>query len=56
MKVKFILVGLAVLVGLFFLNRYVDRKKEYIAGVPAAGTPKSGEVREKFTVGFLPVT
>ncbi len=56
MKLKLILGAILVVVGLFFLKRYLDTKKEYIAGVPAAGTPSNAAVREKFTVGFLPVT
>jgi NitT/TauT family transport system substrate-binding protein len=57
MKLKLIAVAaLVAVVGLFFLNRYLGTKKEYIAGVPSAATPASGEVRQHFTVGFLPVT
>jgi NitT/TauT family transport system substrate-binding protein len=56
MKLKLLIGAVVVLVGLFVLNRYVGQKKEYIAGVPAAAKPASGEVRNKFTVGFLPVT
>jgi hypothetical protein len=56
MKLKFAIAVLAALLGLFFLNRWLSQKKEYIAGVPAAATPGSGEVRQHFTVGFLPVT
>lgn len=56
MKPKFLLAVLVVIAGLFFLNRYLNQKKEYIPGVPAQARPASGEVRERFTVGFLPVT
>jgi len=56
MKIKLLVAAVVVLGGLFFLNRYFGQKKEYIAGVPASATPASGEVRQHFTVGFLPVT
>ncbi len=56
MKLKFLIAAAVVVAGLFFLNRYLNQKKEYIPGVPAQATPASGEVRERFTVGFLPVT
>ena len=56
MKLKLLIGAVVVLVGLFVLNRYVGKKKEYIAGVPAAATPASGVERQHFTVGFLPVT
>ena len=48
-----ILLGFA---GLFVLNRSLNQKKQYIPGIPASDRPASGVVREKFTVGFLPVT
>lgn len=56
MKIKLTLLALLVLAALFAVNRWLGGKREYIAGVPAASTPASGEVRERFTVGFLPVT
>jgi hypothetical protein len=56
MKVKIVLALVVAIVGLYFLNDWVRGKKEYISGVPAADKPASGEVRQKFTVGFLPVT
>ncbi|HEV8113601.1 MAG TPA: ABC transporter substrate-binding protein [Planctomycetota bacterium] len=56
MKIKLLIAAVVILGGLFFLNRYFGQKKEYIAGVPASATPASGEVRQHFTVGFLPVT
>jgi len=56
MKLKIVAAVVVALVGLYFLNGWINRNKEYIAGVPAAATPPSGEVRQKFTVGFLPVT
>ena len=56
MKPKLWIVVVLALGGLYFLNRYLSSKKEYIPGVPAAATPATGTARQKFTVGFLPVT
>jgi NitT/TauT family transport system substrate-binding protein len=56
MKLKLLIAAVVVIAGLFFVNRWLSQKKEYIPGVPAAAKPASGEAREKFTVGFLPVT
>jgi len=56
MKAKLLITVVALVAGLFFLNRWMNAKKEYIPGTPAAATPASGEVRNTFTVGFLPVT
>jgi NitT/TauT family transport system substrate-binding protein len=56
MKLKLLVSAVVVVVGLFFLNRYLSQKKEYIPGVPAVATPASGQARQHFTVGFLPVT
>ncbi|MFN0006594.1 MAG: hypothetical protein ACKVXR_01700 [Planctomycetota bacterium] len=56
MKLKLLITVVVALAGLYLLNRWLGQKKEYISGVPAAATPGSGEVRQKFTVGFLPVT
>ena len=56
MKVKLLIALVVALVGLYFLNDWVQGRKEYISGVPAADKPASGEVRQRFTVGFLPVT
>jgi NitT/TauT family transport system substrate-binding protein len=77
MKLKLLIAAVVIIVGLYFLKTQLDKKKEYIPDVPAAGTPGAalpkasdtaaktadaankppvGEVREKFTVGFLPVT
>lgn len=56
MKLKLPIAAVVVVGALYFGNRYLNTKKEYISGVPAAATPSSGEVRERLTVGFLPVT
>lgn len=66
MKLKVLIAAVVVIAGLFFLKQYLETKKEYIPGVPAAATPAAATadaskpgasaVREKFTVGFLPVT
>lgn len=61
MKLKLLVVVVAVIAVLFFAKRYLDPKKEYIPGVPAAARPgavteETADGRQKFTVGFLPVT
>ena len=56
MKLKLLIAAIVVLVGLFFLKQQLDKKKEYIPGVPSASDPATKVVRQKFTVGFLPVT
>jgi len=56
MKARLIVVPLVLLGGLYLLHRSLEADKQYIAGVPAADEPGSGEVRNTFTVGFLPVT
>ena len=56
MKLKILIVALAVVVGLFFLNRYLNETPRYMESSSSTGTPASGEVRAQFTVGFLPVT
>jgi len=56
MKSKLILGAAAALVGLFFLNRYLNETPRYMESSPSTGKPVGGEVREKFVVGFLPVT
>ncbi len=48
-----VILGLA---GLYFLNRHLNQTREYIQGVPAVAEPGTGAVRQRFTVGFLPVT
>lgn len=56
MKLKLLVMVVVAVAGLYFLNRWLDEDKEYISGVPASDQPASGEVRQKLTVGFLPVT
>jgi hypothetical protein len=56
MKLKVLLIAAVALLGLYFLNRSMNAKKEYIPGVPAADKPVAGAPRGEFTVGFLPVT
>lgn len=63
MKLKLLIVAVLVVVGLWFLKSRLDEKKEYIPGVPAVaesgsatGKPAANAPRQKFTVGFLPVT
>lgn len=56
MKLKILTAFLAAVVGLHFLNTYLNETPRYMASSPSTGTPASGEVRAEFTVGFLPVT
>lgn len=56
MKLKILFVALAVVVGLYFLNQFLNETPRYMEDVASTGTPASGEVRNTFTVGFLPVT
>lgn len=56
MKLKILFVAVAVVAGLFVLNRYLNETPRYMESSPSTGTPASGEVRNEFTVGFLPVT
>jgi len=56
MKLKILIVAVAGIVGLYFLNRALNEKPRYIEKAPAIDTPKGGVVRNTFTVGFLPVT
>lgn len=56
MKLKFVLVAIAVLVGLHFANKFLNDKPRYMSSSPSTATPASGSVRETFVVGFLPVT
>lgn len=63
MKLKLLIIAVLVIAGLWFAKTQLDKKKEYIPGVPA--TADSGSAigktdpngpRQRFTVGFLPVT
>ncbi|MBK7877030.1 MAG: hypothetical protein IPJ77_15005 [Planctomycetes bacterium] len=56
MKLKILIAAIVILIGLFLLKTKLDEKKEYISGVPSSDTPAAQVVRQKFTVGFLPVT
>jgi hypothetical protein len=56
MKLKILTAFLAAVVGLHFLNTYLNETPRYMERAPSTGTPASGEVRNEFTVGFLPVT
>ena len=63
MKLKLLIAAVVIIVGLYFLKTQLEKKKEYIPDVPAAAVPGSatanseaGKVRERFVVGFLPVT
>ncbi|MBI5365022.1 MAG: hypothetical protein HZA53_17725 [Planctomycetes bacterium] len=56
MKLKLLLGAIVVIVGLFFVNRWLNEKPQYRPDAPAVADTPTGEVRAKFTVGFLPVT
>ena len=56
MKLKILIGGALLIVALYLLNRRLNETPRYMAESPSTGTPASGEVRQKFTVGFLPVT
>jgi len=56
MKSKILLGAVLVVAVLFFLNRMLNETPRYMESSPSTGLPASGEVREKFIVGFLPVT
>jgi len=56
MKWKILVGAAAGVLGLFYLNRYLNETPRYMDSSPSTARPASGEVREKFVVGFLPVT
>jgi hypothetical protein len=64
MKLKLLIAAVVIIVGLYFLKAQLDKKKEYIPDVPAAAQPGTSTAnpaavskeRQRFTVGFLPVT
>jgi len=56
MKIKLLLGALVAIALLYFVRQYLETKKTYIDGVPAAGTPAGGTVRRRLEIGFLPVT
>ncbi|MCY2959421.1 MAG: hypothetical protein NTY35_04585 [Planctomycetota bacterium] len=56
MKLKLVLGAAAVIAALYVANRYLNQTPRYMPSSPSTGTPPGGEVREKFVVGFLPVT
>lgn len=56
MKLKLVLGAIAIVAVLYFLNRQLNQTPRYMESSPSTATPSGGEVREKFVVGFLPVT
>jgi hypothetical protein len=63
MKLKLLIAAVVIIVGLYFLKTQLDKKKEYIPNVPAAAVPGAATAnpeavkeRQRFVVGFLPVT
>ncbi len=63
MKLKLLIAAVVIIVGLFLLKTQLDKKKEYIPGVPSAAVPgaksekpEAVKDRQHFIVGFLPVT
>lgn len=56
MKLKLLIAAIVVIAGLYFLNRRLNETPRYMESSPSTAMPPGGEVREKFVVGFLPVT
>jgi len=56
MKAKLIVGGIALIAGLYFINRSLNEAPKYMEDTPSTSTPASGAVRQEMTVGFLPVT
>lgn len=56
MKLKILIAAIVVVFGLWFVNRKLNETPRYMPESPSTGTPASGDVRQTFTVGFLPVT
>ena len=56
MKLKLLIGWFVVLVVLHVANARLNETPRYMEGSPSTSTPASGEVRQEFTVGFLPVT
>jgi hypothetical protein len=56
MKAKLIVGGIALIAGLYFVNRLLNEEPKYMENTPSTGTPASGAVRQELTIGFLPVT
>jgi hypothetical protein len=63
MKLKLLIVAVVIIVGLYFLKAQLEKKKQYIPDVPAAAQPGTATAnpaavkeRQRFVVGFLPVT
>lgn len=56
MKSRVLIFAVAIVGGLYFLNRHFNAKPQWDASAPSADTPKGGVERARFTVGFLPVT
>ena len=56
MKLKILIAALVALAGLYFVNKRLNETPRYREDSPSTGTTPGGEVREVFTVGFLPVT
>ncbi len=55
MKLKLVLVAAALIGGLYAANRYLNSGPSSRGSLEPEASGKS-EVREQFTVGFLPVT
>ncbi|MEY2784983.1 MAG: hypothetical protein RL277_1190 [Planctomycetota bacterium] len=56
MKAKLIIGGIALIAGLYFINRSLNEQPKYMEDTPSTSTPASGAVRQEMIVGFLPVT
>jgi NitT/TauT family transport system substrate-binding protein len=56
MKLKLIAGALVALGALYFVNRWLNEAPRYREDAPSVAETPTGEVRQTFTVGFLPVT
>lgn len=56
MKLKVLVVAVLALAALFFVHRWLNDAPRYREDSPSVAETPTGEVRQTFTVGFLPVT
>ncbi len=56
MKLRILLGFLVVLVGLWWLNRRLNHNPRYMTAASSTSTEVEEQVRDRFMVGFLPVT
>jgi|1048.fasta_scaffold39790_2 hypothetical protein len=56
MKLRILIGFLLVLVGLWWLNRRLNHNPRYMPGADSTASTVEEQVRDRFMVGFLPVT